>query len=143
LRFEPLVSTPLVVICPAGHRLAGARDLTPAEVVDEPIIDLPRGWRARELFDDLMAAEGLRRQVGFEINDWLGVLTTVQRGMGISYGPRACIDVETFSGIDIATMAGAPLWELGVVSRDEPMRGAAGRAFLAAYLEQCRGRRID
>jgi DNA-binding transcriptional LysR family regulator len=141
LRFEPLVSTPLVVVCPAGHALAGARDLTPAEVIDEPIIDLPRGWRARELFDELLGAEGLQRQVGLEINDWLAVLTMVQRGMGISYGPRACIDVELFGGIEIATLAGAPPWELGIVSRDETLRGAAGRAFLAAYLEQCRGRR--
>ncbi|MCU1605005.1 MAG: DNA-binding transcriptional regulator, LysR family [Modestobacter sp.] len=143
LRFEPLVSSPLVVICPAGHRLAGAADVPPAEVVEELIIDLPRGWRVRELFDDLMDEAGLQRRVGLEINDWLAVLTMVQRGMGISYGPRECIDVEMFSGIAIATMAGAPSWELGIVSRDEPLRGAAGRAFLAAYLEQCRSRRTD
>jgi hypothetical protein len=40
-------------------------------------------------------------------------------------------------------IAGAPPWELGIVSRDETLRGAAGRAFLAAYLAQCRGRRTD
>ena len=140
LRFQPLVTTPLVVVCPAGHRLAGARDLKPGDVIDEPIIDLPRGWRARELFDGLLEEEGLQRRVGLEINDWLAVLTMVQRGTGISYGPRACIDTEMFRGIDVATIAGAPLWQLGVVSRDEALRGAAGRAFLAAYLEQCRDR---
>jgi DNA-binding transcriptional LysR family regulator len=140
LRFEPLVSTPLVLMCPAGHRLAGARDLDPAEVVDESIIDLPRGWAARELFDRSLEERGVQRRVRLEINDWLAVLAMVQRGTGISYGPHACIDSELFSGVDVATIAGAPPWELGIVSRDEALRGAAGRAFLAAYLEQCRER---
>jgi DNA-binding transcriptional LysR family regulator len=137
LRFEPLVSTPLVLICPAGHRLAGARDLDVAEVVEEPIIDLPRGWAARELFDRLLEEQGQQRRVKLEINDWLTVLTMVQRGTGISYGPYDCIDKETFTGVATATIAGAPPWELGIVSRDDSLRGAAGRAFLAAYLEQC------
>jgi DNA-binding transcriptional LysR family regulator len=143
LRFEPLVSTPLVIVCPASHRWAGARDLDPAEVIAEPIIDLPRGWQARELFDGVMESKGLQRRVGLEINDWLGLLTMVQRGVGISYGPRACIDNEMFRDIDTATMAGAPPWEVGIVSRDDSLRGAAGRAFLAAYLQQCRGRPTD
>jgi DNA-binding transcriptional LysR family regulator len=143
LRFESLVSTPIVLLCPTGHRLAGARDLDPAEVVDECLIDLPRGWRARELFDRLLDERGVDRRVGVEINDWLAVLTMVQRGTGISYGPLACIDAEMFTAIGMATMAGAPLWELGVVSREESLRGAAGRAFLSAYLERCRDRSRD
>jgi DNA-binding transcriptional LysR family regulator len=127
-----------VVVCPPDHRLAGARDLDLAEVVDESIIDLPREWCARELFDGLLEARGLQRRVRLEVHDWLTLLTMVNRDMGISYGPRACIDEETFSGIRVATLAGAPQWELGIVSRDEALRGAAGRAFLAAYLAHCR-----
>jgi DNA-binding transcriptional LysR family regulator len=143
LRFQPLVRTPLVLICPTGHRLAGARDVDLADVVDEPIIDLPRGWVARDLFDRFLEERDVQRRVKLEINDWLTVLTMVQRGTGIAYGPHACVDDEMFSGVDTATMAGAPPWELGVVSRDSSLRGAAGRAFLAAYLEQCGERRTD
>jgi DNA-binding transcriptional LysR family regulator len=95
------------------------------------------------LFDGVMEGKGLQRRVGLEINDWLGLLTMVQRGVGISYGPRACIDNEMFRDIDTATMAGAPPWEVGIVSRDDSLRGAAGRAFLAAYLQQCRGGPTD
>jgi DNA-binding transcriptional LysR family regulator len=137
LRFEPLFSTPLVLLCPAGHRLAGVRDLDPAEVVDEPIIDLPRGWRARDLFDQLLEERSLHRRVRLEVSEWLGVLTMVQRGMGIAYGPEASVDHDIFRGVDVATMSGAPLWELGVLSRDEALRGAAGRAFLATYRQRC------
>jgi DNA-binding transcriptional LysR family regulator len=136
LRFEPLLSTRLAVVCPAGHRLAGATDVDPRELVEESIIDLPQGWQARTFFDAVMEEHGLTRQVGLEVHDWFSVLTMTQRGMGISYGPRECIDVAAF-GVGVATLAGGPLWELGIASRDEALRGAAGRAFLAAYLEHC------
>nr|WP_246324577.1 LysR family transcriptional regulator [Petropleomorpha daqingensis] len=138
IRFTPLISTPLSLVCPAGHRLAGARDVTPADVVEEPIIDLARGSWARALFDTWVQESTLPRQVRLEINEWLTLQSMVQRGMGIAYGPDACIDRETFPGVATATLTGAPQWELGVLTRDEMLRGAAGRAFLAAYLDRCR-----
>jgi DNA-binding transcriptional LysR family regulator len=138
LRFTPLISTPLTLVCPAGHRLAGVRDVDPADVVDEPIVDLARGWWARALFDTWFQERKLRRRVRLEINEWLALLNMVQRGMGVAYGPDACIDQEMFPQVATATLAGAPLWELGVITRDETLRGAAGRAFLAAYLDRCR-----
>jgi DNA-binding transcriptional LysR family regulator len=137
LRFEPLVSSPIAVVCPAAHRLAGAREVEPQDLLEESIIELPHGWRSRELFDQLFEEHGLQREVRLEIDDWYGVLAMVHRGMGISYGPPECIDGTVFSGIAVATLANAPLWELGIATRDETLRGAAGRAFLAAYREQC------
>jgi DNA-binding transcriptional LysR family regulator len=137
LRFEPLTSTDIVIVCPIGHQLAGRRDLGLREVAAETIIDFPCGWRSRELFDDALAEQGLRRQVSLEVNDWSGILTMVQRGVGVTYGPHACIDTAAFGGVAIATLANPPLWELGVASRDEALRGAAGRAFLAAYRIRC------
>ncbi|MGZ4547559.1 MAG: LysR family transcriptional regulator [Frankiaceae bacterium] len=138
IRFEPLVSTPLVLACPAGHRLAGARDVEMSDVLDELIIDLPRGWHARELFDGMLEEQGLRRHIRLEIHEWLSALTMVQRGTAISYGPLACIDRNLFRGVEVATLAGARMWELGIAARDDGPRGAAGRAFLAAYRRQCR-----
>jgi DNA-binding transcriptional LysR family regulator len=137
-RFIPLVSTPLTLVCPAGHRLAGARDVAPADVVAEPVLDLAGGWWARALFDSWVQEGKLRRRVRLEIDEWLALLSMVHSGMGISYGPDACIDRELFAGVATATLAGAPQWELGVIARDEVLRGAAGRAFLAAYLDRCR-----
>jgi DNA-binding transcriptional LysR family regulator len=95
LSSTPLLSDPLTLVCPAGHRLAGARDVAPDDVLEEPVIDLARRWWARALFDG-----------------WVQVAT--------------------------AMPAGAPQWEIGVIARDESLRGASGRAFLAAYLDRCR-----
>jgi DNA-binding transcriptional LysR family regulator len=139
LRFDPLLRTPLVAMVPTGHRFAGARELGRSDVVEESIIDLPREWWARTLFDGWVEEDGLRRQVRLEVGDWLAVLTMVQRGTGIAYGPAALIDRDMFSGVATASLATPPQWELGIATRDENLRGAAGRAFLAAYLQRCRG----
>jgi DNA-binding transcriptional LysR family regulator len=109
----------------------------PRDLVGESIIELPPGWRSRELFDQFFEDHAVQRPVRLEVDDWFSVLTMVQRGVGVSYGPRECIDKDFFGAIDVATLAGAPLWELGVTCRDELLRGPAGRAFLAAYLEHC------
>ncbi|MCW2742994.1 MAG: DNA-binding transcriptional regulator, LysR family [Blastococcus sp.] len=137
LHFEPLVSSPLVIACPAGHRLSGAHEIEPHDLVDESIIELPEGWRSRELLDEWCRAKDVHRQARVELNDWVSVLHMVQRGVGLSYGPRECIDHDMFGDIGVATMADAPIWELGIVRRDDVLRGAAGRAFLAAYREDC------
>jgi DNA-binding transcriptional LysR family regulator len=140
LRFEPMLSTPLVVACPTGHRLSGAHDVDVRDVLAEPIIDLPPGWWVRDLFDHMLEERDLRRQVRLEVNEWFGVLTMVQRGLGISYGPRACLDDAVISDVAVATLADAPPWELGIATKDETLRGAAGRAFLDAYRQQWRAR---
>jgi DNA-binding transcriptional LysR family regulator len=135
VNFEPLLSTRLAFVCPAGHRLAGATDVDPRELVDEQIIDLPREWQARKLLDGLMQARGLERRSRLEVDDWLGALRMVQRGAGMAYGPLACLQEELSRDLQVTTLAGAPVWEIGVATRDEKLRGAAGRAFLNAYLE--------
>ncbi|WP_167762234.1 LysR family transcriptional regulator [Blastococcus sp. CT_GayMR20] len=139
LRFRTLYPSPLVAVCPAGHGVSGAGDLDPRDLLEEPLIDLPRGWWARALFDRLLEERGLHRDVWLEVADWHSVLTMVQQGVGISYGPAACIDLETFDRIDLVALDGAPTWELGVVTREDGPRGAAGRAFLATYLDRWRG----
>jgi DNA-binding transcriptional LysR family regulator len=137
LLFQPLVSSPLVIICPADHRLAGARDVEPHDLVAESIIDLPRGWRSRDLFDQLFEDAELRREVRLEVDDWSRAQAMVRKGLGISYGPSECIG-EEFSGLIMpATLTDAPLWELGITARAPELRGPAGRAFLATYLEHC------
>jgi DNA-binding transcriptional LysR family regulator len=138
LRFEPTMRTPLVVVCSAGHRLAGAREVDVRDLLAEPIIDLPRGWWMRDLFDQMIEERQLRRDVCLEVDEWFGVLTMVERGMGISYGPQACVDESVFGDIGMATIADAPQWELGIAMRNEALRGAAGRALLDAYRRQVR-----
>src|SRR3954465_9947943 len=139
LHFDPLLKTPLVLLCPPAHRFAGARDVDLADVADEPLIDLPRGWWVRELFDRMFAERDLPRRVRLEMAEGFGRLRRVRRGVGSAGGPRACVDETLVGDVSVATLDGAPTWELGIATRDEALRGAAGRAFLDAYRRQCRG----
>jgi DNA-binding transcriptional LysR family regulator len=134
LSFEPLIRTPLALLCPSGHRLAGAQDVDPRDVIHELVIDLPRSWLARELFDRLLAGHGMARQIRLEVSGWLAALGLVQKGVGIAYGPHGCHDRGIFRRVRWAALAGAPVWEIGVATREEALRGAAARAFLADYL---------
>jgi DNA-binding transcriptional LysR family regulator len=127
LKFEPLVSTPLVIICPADHRLAGAHDVDPGELAREQVIDLPRGWWIRDLLDRLMAERSISRDVRLEVDEWFGVLTMVHRGLGITYGPRACLDETIFGDVAVATLAGAPPWVRRLVFGGDVVPGGAGR----------------
>jgi DNA-binding transcriptional LysR family regulator len=89
----------------------------------------------------VLQERGLQRRVRLEVDDWFRLLALVQRGVGISYGPEACIDRTIFPGLAVATLAGAPRWEVGVAYRGETLRGAAGRAFLTAYRQQWQARK--
>jgi DNA-binding transcriptional LysR family regulator len=137
LRVEPLTSAPLVLFCPPGHGLAEAREVDVAELVDEPVIDLPRGWWAREQFDRMFRGKNVYRRVRLEINDWLSVLRLVADGKGLAYGPSSVVDSAFFPDIEVATLTDAPLWELGITTRSGGTRGATVSALLAAYREQC------
>jgi DNA-binding transcriptional LysR family regulator len=138
LRFERLLGSPMAAIYPAGHRFAGAREVDVRDLLDELVIDLPRGWWPRDLFERMLGQRRLQREVRVEVNEWFGALTMVQRGVGVAYGPRDCVDRTLFCDLGMATLADAPLWELGIVTRNETLRGAAGRVFLDAYRERCR-----
>lgn len=138
IRFQPLYCTELTLFCAATHPLAQARDVEPEDLTSESFIDLPRGWHARDIMDRLFRDCSVQRRAGFEIDDWLGALALVKRGMGITYGPQACIDKELFAGVATVTLAGFPRWEIGIATRDEALRGLAGRALLESYCEDMR-----
>jgi DNA-binding transcriptional LysR family regulator len=86
----------------------------------------------------MLEERNLHRHVRLEVNEWFGLLTMVERGVGISYGPRACLDDAVISDVAVASLADAPPWELGITMRDEALRGAAGREFLDDYRQQIR-----
>lgn len=138
LQFEPLVDSPLAVLCPRGHPFAGRKAVSLDDLLKEDIIDLPRGWWARDLFDRAVSDDDRRREIHLEIDEWFGLLSMIQRGVGVSYGPVACLDAELFDNVVAVPLRDAPVWSIGIVSRDEQLRGAAGRAFLQMYREHCR-----
>jgi DNA-binding transcriptional LysR family regulator len=138
VRFEPLARTALTLLCPTGHRLAGARSVAAAELVDEPILDLPRGWWARDEFDRMFRAQNLFRYVRLESDDPTGVLRMVQDGSVLGYGAAAVVETELYPGVAFAGLSGDPSCDIGLVTLSATGLRRPVVAFLDAYRERCR-----
>lgn len=81
MAFEPLVSLPPYVMLPAGHRLAARTELTPEELVDEPMVllDLPV---SREYFVSTFYQKGVRPNVAERTSDIAVMRSMVANGFG-------------------------------------------------------------
>jgi DNA-binding transcriptional LysR family regulator len=87
LVFEPLIDSPLAVLCARGHPFANRNDVSISERLQEDILDLPSRWWDRDLFDDLVARGERNRDIHLEIDEWFGLLWMVHRGVGSVTAP--------------------------------------------------------
>ncbi|WP_248919216.1 LysR family transcriptional regulator [Pseudomonas entomophila] len=116
----------LVAVLPAAHRLAGAAQLTLADLVDEVLVDFPEGTGARRQTDEAFQAAGLRHRVQFEIGHIRLVEKFVQRGMAVGLVPERI--ARGFEGVAMARLVDAPVRHLYAVWSPSPT--PAARAFL-------------
>ncbi|MDQ0010972.1 DNA-binding transcriptional LysR family regulator [Luteibacter jiangsuensis] len=84
-----LVCEGLVAVCPPKHRLAGAHDVTLADLARESHVDLRADWGMRQLIDASFAKAGLDRRIGFEVNDMGMLLELAAQGLGIALVPES------------------------------------------------------
>lgn len=82
-----LASAPMVLVVPAGHRLAGRAEVTLPDLADEQFIDFPVGYGNRDLVDHTFATAGLDRRVALEVTDVSGASAFIRRGLGIAFLP--------------------------------------------------------
>jgi DNA-binding transcriptional LysR family regulator len=88
LRVVPLLREPLDVAVPAGHRLAGRREVRPADLVDEDWIAVKVGFPVAQVLDAVAAGSGALPRIVHRINDFNVVESLVAAGHGISLLPR-------------------------------------------------------
>jgi DNA-binding transcriptional LysR family regulator len=128
LGLHQLVSEELVVLLPAGHRLAGRRRIRMAELADEVFISYREGARLRELLVSAAREAGFQPRVGFESNDSERIRRLVARGMGVAILPRSDA-VATDGEIDAVTLIEPSL------SRDITLAWRQGRRHPPAVTE--------
>ena len=92
LRWERLLTEPLVLVVGSRHRLVGRGRLPAAELVDEPFVVLRGPSPFRTAFDDLLAAAGLDPAVAFEADDLATVQGFVAAGLGVAVVPASAVD---------------------------------------------------
>ncbi|QFU89173.1 LysR family transcriptional regulator [Amycolatopsis sp. YIM 10] len=111
---RPLGSAPYVVVLPDGHRLAGRRSLTLADLAGESFVDNPRGFGNRLALDRAFEATGTPRRVTVEVADLRTVPAYVAAGLGIAVVP----DLRLLSGVRTIPLGGTGLvWPFTIATR--------------------------
>ncbi|RUR01602.1 LysR family transcriptional regulator [Labedella endophytica] len=88
LRNIYLLSEPLDVVLPLGHRLAGKSELTPEDLVGEPWIGVPEEFAFDRLLHELEAVTHSEIEVVQRISDNLITEALVAQGIGVAFAPR-------------------------------------------------------
>lgn len=83
-----ILREPIDVAVPAGHRLAAAAVLEPADVADEPWVAVPRGYPFAAIHEAIEAATGQALPRVAHIRDNRLVESLVEAGHGIGLLPR-------------------------------------------------------
>ena len=104
----PFAPNPLVVIAPNHHPLVGRKNISLAEIAEEPFILREPGSGIRDAILRLFDAHGLRPKVRMELGSNEAIKHAVVGGLGLSVlslhtltlegttGPVAILDVEGF-----------------------------------------------
>ena len=99
----PVQRQRLVLVVPAGHRLAARHRVRLDEAAAEPFVTVPAGFGFRSLLDELLAAEGVvLSRVSFEIGDLATVEGLVGAGLGIAILPDQFAGLSGTAGVPLA-----------------------------------------
>jgi DNA-binding transcriptional LysR family regulator len=125
-----LLSVPLELVVPAGHRLSALPQRRIEDLADEAFVDFPVGYGNRTVVDRAFAAAGVEHRVAIEVIDIGSGASLVRHGLGIAILPRFAVPEDR--GLDLLTVTGADLdWPLGVATSAVRAPSAAARALLA------------
>jgi len=83
----PLVSEPLVFVCPAGHPLSGRSRVTVTDLAGQKILQFPPGWGVRAAVDRVLGAD----PSAIEIADYGLMLQLVRNNFGTTLLPASAI----------------------------------------------------
>ncbi len=145
LQRQPFERDELVLIIPAGHRLAGQADITVTDLEGEAFIVRESGSGTRQAMESLMASVGLSSQRTLELPSCEAVKRAVAAGLGLSFVSRSAIDLELNQGL-LTVLQGSGLSlsrQLYVISRKDVRLSPSVLAFLAFVHKQKALQSID
>jgi LysR family transcriptional regulator, transcription activator of glutamate synthase operon len=142
VRWEPLFDEDIVLVVPAGHRLAGGTidgtagspGVPLAEVAEETFMIFAPGYGLRGVTDEMCAAAGFRPRIGFEGHDLTTLYGLIRAGCGVGVFPAL---PEVPDGLRQVPLSPAVSRSIGIAWCPGNYRSAAAeafRAFAADYL---------
>jgi DNA-binding transcriptional LysR family regulator len=137
VRFEPLASEPMRLICAAEHRLAREPSVRLEELAGEAFAETPPGWGTRVAADRAFAALGLTRTAAFEVNDVPTVIDLVRNDLAVALLPGSFVAGDP--GLAAVALRGSPLsFEIALARPSARRLGAAAVALADLILSRSR-----
>lgn len=140
VRFEPLFSDQVILVCPPGHRFAD-RAVTLDELRGESLVLMQDGAGVRQIVEDGLRRQGVRLReldVRLELGLQESVRSAVAAGYGVTFISRTAVEADLASG----TLVEARVQGLEA-TREISLATASGRArsrVAAGFVEFARGR---
>ncbi|MEW5960486.1 MAG: selenium metabolism-associated LysR family transcriptional regulator [Chloroflexota bacterium] len=138
LQRQPFGRDEVVLIAPAGHRLAGQVDIAATELTEEIFVGRELGSGTRQAMEAILANLGFSPQRTLELPSCEAIKRSVAAGLGLSFVSRSAIDLELNQGL-LTVLQGAGLSlssQLYVISRKDVRLSPAALAFLAFVHKQ-------
>ncbi|MEV6701721.1 LysR family transcriptional regulator [Streptomyces sp. NPDC051453] len=130
LTLRQVASVPMVLVVPAGHRLAARDAVCLADLADEQFIDFPVGYGNRDLIDRAFATTGIERRVALEVTDISAASAFVRHRLGIAFLPEFAAPPDE-AGVRVLNLLDAPLrFDLHVATASARRPSAALEALL-------------
>jgi DNA-binding transcriptional LysR family regulator len=86
-----LIDDPYDVILPVGHKLAGKRSLSLAELEEEPWVASTFDCGCRQITERACQEAGFKPRVAFECDETLAAQALVAAGVGVAILPRLAL----------------------------------------------------
>jgi DNA-binding transcriptional LysR family regulator len=119
----------LVVVVPAGHRLAGRRRVRLADLDGEDFVGIPPGFGFREHLDGLFAQARVNPRIAFEIGDLATIEGLVGAGLGVAVVPEQFAGASGTVGVPLANPGASRV--IGLTWRADRALAPAASRFLA------------
>ncbi|MEN4770431.1 LysR family transcriptional regulator [Duffyella gerundensis] len=126
-----------VCVLPAGHRLAQAERLSPADFADEHYISLSRTDSYRQLLDTLFLEHRVERRMVMETHSAASVCAMVKAGVGVSVvNPLTALDYAD-SGVIIKPFSVAVPFTVSLIRPLHRPASALVDTFISWLQQQC------
>jgi DNA-binding transcriptional LysR family regulator len=122
-----------VVLLPPGHRLAGASEVSLAELAADDWVDVLPGFGNRIQLDRVLTEHGIVRHVAAELADLPSVAPCVAAGLGVAVVPDA---IEAVGCVKLPLADPMAPWQLSLAAR----HGADRRPHIKALVDEVRAR---
>jgi DNA-binding transcriptional LysR family regulator len=129
----PLMTEPLDVVLPLGHRLAGRKSVKPSDVIDETWVGSPRGFPIDRVMQRLESQAGANASVVQRFNDNAVVETLVAAGHGIALLPRFTTYTHDAKLVLVPLVGMESSREIAIVMRPDRLARLSVRKVVEAF----------